>query len=241
MLKIAICDDEKVFINEFKDILEEYLNKKGILYEINVFYSGEELTDPVMDIHKFDIIFLDIGMKSMDGMSTAKKIRESNKSIYIVFVTVFADFMADGYKVDAVRYILKNKDNLKEAVYECVDAIQEKMHYMVVKKEYAFQEGVKNISLDRLLYVESKLHKLEFYLLEDGMKKYTLYKTLNALEDELSAYRFLRIHQSYLVNMKYIRELVRYKVILYNDISLDIPKARYKEVEKRYVEYRGEF
>ena len=174
-------------------------------------------------------------------MSTAKKIRESNKSIYIVFVTVFADFMADGYKVDAVRYILKNTDNLKEAVYECVDAIQEKMHYMVVKKEYAFQEGVKNISLDRLLYVESKLHKLEFYLLEDGMKKYTLYKTLNALEDELSAYRFLRIHQSYLVNMKYIRELVRYKVILYNDISLDIPKARYKEVEKRYVEYRGEF
>jgi DNA-binding LytR/AlgR family response regulator len=109
-----------------------------------------------------------------------------------------------------------------------------------VKKTFKFNEAEKEVSLDRLLYIESKLHKLEFHVMEDGMKIYTLYKTLNEISDEFAEYDFIRIHQSFLVNLKYIKKVMRYKVILMNQQELSIPKARYKIVKDTFVAYRGE-
>lgn len=240
MLRIAICDDEKYFISEIKEILEKYLVAKGITYEIEAYSSGEKFVELGASINRYNVIFLDINMDDLNGMMVARKVREISKNIYIVFVTAFANYMADGYKVDAVRYILKNIESLTEAVHECMDAIQEKMNYKVIWKEFNFNEGYRKLSLDRLLYIESKLHKLEFYVLEDELTKYTLYQTLNVMDKELSEFDFLRIHQSYLVNMRCIKNLTRYKVLLSNGMSFEIPKARYKDVEKSFVEYKGE-
>jgi len=240
VLRIAICDDEKYFVSEMTEILEKYLEDRGFTYEIESFNSGEKLLELKEEINRYNVIFLDIKMNDLDGMTVARKVREISKEIYIVFVTAFANFMADGYKVDAVRYILKNIESLDEAVYECMDAIQEKMNYKIAWKEFDFNEGYRKLSLDRLLYIESKLHKLEFYVMENKLVKYTLYQTLNVLENDLSEYGFLRTHQSYLVNMRYIRSLKRYSVLLCNGIRLEIPKARYKHVEDVYAAYRGE-
>ncbi len=240
MLRIAICDDEKYFISEIKEILEKYLVTKGITYEIEAYNSGEKFVELGASINRYHVIFLDINMDDLNGMMVARKVREISKNIYIVFVTAFANYMADGYKVDAVRYILKNIESLTEAVHECMDAIQEKMNYKVIWKEFIFNEGYRKLSLDRLLYIESKLHKLEFYVFEDELTKYTLYQTLNVIEEELSEFDFLRIHQSYLVNMRCIKNLTRYKVLLSNGMSLEIPKARYKDVERSFVEFKGE-
>ena len=142
--------------------------------------------------------------------------------------------------MDAVRYIVKNNVNFSEQVYECMDAISEKMNYVVKKKTFHFNEGTRNISLERVLYIESRLHKLEFYIMEDKLSRYSLYGTLNDMERELADDAFVRIHQSYLVNMKYIESVSRYKAALSNGVSLEIPKARYRQVEETYVAYRGE-
>ena len=126
MIKIAVCDDEKYFINEITEILENYLEKSGITYDIDSFNSGEKFIELKEGINRYNVIFLDISMNDLDGMQVARRVREINKDVYIVFVTAFANFMADGYKVDAVRYILKNIESLTEAVHECMDAIREK-------------------------------------------------------------------------------------------------------------------
>ena len=96
------------------------------------------------------------------------------------------------------------------------------------------------MSLERLLYIESRLHKLEFYIMEDQLNKYSLYGTLNDMEAELADNNFVRIHQSYLVNMKHIAKVSRYEVLLSNGIKLEIPKVRYKFVEETFVSYKGE-
>ena len=150
------------------------------------------------------------------------------------------EFTLEGYKVDAVRYILKNNVNFSEQVYECMDAISMKMNYVVQKKTFNFNEGTRNISLERLLYIESRLHKLEFHIMEDKLNRYSLYGTLNDMERELADDAFVRIHQSYLVNMKYIVNVSRYKAELNNGVRLEIPKARYRQVEETFVAYRGE-
>jgi two-component system response regulator LytT len=90
------------------------------------------------------------------------------------------------------------------------------------------------------LYIESKLHKLEFHVMEGDLKAYTMYGTLNALEQELEEHGFVRIHQSYLVNIKYIKNVVRYKAILVNGDELAIPKARYAHVKSQLTEEQGQ-
>lgn len=240
MLRIAICDDEKIFRDKIKEILSDYMQKNGILCEINTFGSGKDFVDLGIEMIKYKIVFLDVNMDNMDGIETAQKIREVSNEMFIVFVTAYATYAFDGYKVDAVRYILKNNVNFEESVYECIDAINTKMNYVVNRKTFHFNEGIKNVSLDRLLYIESQLHKLEFYIMEDKLNKYTLYGTLNEIEKEFAGTDFVRIHQSYFVNMKHIRKISRYKVLLSNGIQLDVPRARYKYVEETFVTYKGE-
>ena len=90
-------------------------------------------------------------------------------------------------------------------------------------------EGTRKVSLNRILYIESKLHKLEFHVMEDCLQKYTLQGTLNEIDDKFAGNDFLRIHQSFLVNnLNSLKNISRYRVLLNNGILLDIARARYK-------------
>lgn len=241
MLNIAICDDEKYFRNEIRGILEKYLSAEGIVCSIDDFASGEELTDLGIEIQKYNIVFLDINMDRMDGIDVARKIREKSKDIFIVFVTAYIDYTIEGYKVDAFRYILKNNSMLEGSVKECLDSIREKMAYEVEQREFDFSEGKKTVSLERILYVESNLHRLFFHIMDDSLNKYTIYMTLDDLEKEFEGKGFIRIHQSYLVNAKHVNSISRYCLTLDNGIKLNIPRARYNDVQKMITEYKGAF
>ena len=84
------------------------------------------------------------------------------------------------------------------------------------------------------------MHILEFHVIEDEETVYTMYETLNVMDDTLSENGFIRTHQSYLVNVKHIKNVVRYKLILTNGAEMSIPKVRYTEVKKKFVAYQGE-
>lgn len=239
MLNIAICDDEKYFRNEIRGILEKYLSAEGIVCSIDDFASGEELTDLGIEMQKYDIVFLDINMDQMDGIDAARKIREKSKDIFIVFVTAYIDYTIEGYKVDAFRYILKNNNMLEGSIEECLDSIRERMAYEVEQREFDFSEGRRTVSLERILFVESNLHRLIFHIMEDSLKQYTVYKTLDEMEKEFEGKGFIRIHQSYLVNVQHVNSISRYYLILDNGTRLSIPRARYNEVQKLIAEYKG--
>ena len=186
MLRIAICDDEKLFRENIKKYVLKYLSEKDISSEIDMFNSGKELLGLGTDLLGYNIIFLDINMDEIDGIMTAHKIREYSMDIYIVFVTAYVNYSLEGYKVDATRYLLKNTINFDESIYECMDTILHKMNYIVLKKYFKFNECEKNVQVDRILYIESRLHKLEFYIMEDKLKKYSIYGKLDELEKELT-------------------------------------------------------
>lgn len=239
MFRIAICDDEKQFINYLKELISDYMTQNGYTCRFDTFGSGEEFVSQGINILNYTIVFLDINMDRMNGVETAKKIREINKELFIVFVTAYVDYALEGYKLDVTRYLLKD-NHMKNAINECLDTIIEKINYVVVKKTFNFYEAEKKIVLERLLYIESRLHKLIFFVMEEELKTYTMYATLNDIEIELKDYGFIRIHQSFLVNLKYIRNVLRYKAVLSNGTELSIPKARYRQVKDAFIAYQGE-
>lgn len=240
MLRIAICDDESLFTEEIKELISDYMVEKGSIFEIDIYNSGEALVELGIEIVKYAVVFLDINMENVDGIMTAEKIRKVSSEVFIVFVTAYVDYSLEGYRLDVIRYLLKGSTNFQSKINECMDAIMDKMNYSVKKKEFDFKEGRKEVSLERLLYIESKLHKLEFHVMEEDIKVYTMYETLNIFETRLAENDFIRIHQSYLVNVKHIRNVVRYKAILTNGVELSIPKVRYMDVKKRFIAYQGE-
>lgn len=240
MFRIAICDDESYFRQDLQDFVSSYMIDKGYIFQIDPFSSGKEFLSLGIEMLKYNIVFLDINMDEIDGVTTAKKLREVSQDVFIIFVTVNVEYAFEGYELDVTRYLLKENRNLKDSIVECLDAIIQKMNYTVIKKSFKFGDAEKQISLDRLLYVESKLHKLEFHVMEEDMTLYSMYETLNAIESELKDFGFIRIHQSFLVNLKYISNVMRYKVMLTNGDELIIPKARYREVKDAFIEYQGE-
>lgn len=240
MFRIAICDDEVLFTEELKELLCGYMTEKGFVFEIDTYSSGEALIKLGIEIVQYKVLFLDINMTKINGIMTAEKIRKISREIIIVFVTAYVDYSLEGYRLDVVRYLLKGNANFQNKVNECMDAIMDRMNYSVIKRKFDFKEGKKELSLERLLYIESNLHKLEFHVMEDTMKIYTMYDTLNMLEKKLSEHNFIRIHQSYLVNIKHIKNVVCYKVILTNGLELSIPKVRYTEVRKKFIAFQGE-
>ena len=240
MFKIAICDDENLFTEELKELISGYMMEKGLVFKIDTYSSGEALVKLGVEVVQYTVVFLDINMEKVDGIKTAEMIRKVSREVFIVFVTAYVDYSLEGYRLDVVRYLLKGNANFQSKVNECMDAIIDKMDYSVTKREFDFQEGRKEISLERLVYIESKLHILEFHFVEDQKTVYTMYETLNVMDDMLSENGFIRTHQSYLVNAKHIKNVVRCKVILTNGTEFPIPKARYTEVKKKFIACRGE-
>lgn len=249
MIVVAVCDDEKPFLRMMKEHIEAYFIQRDVEHTVECYTSGKELISRSTTASRIDIIFLDINIEEMDGTEVAKEIRKYSSEVFIVFVTAYVKYSLEGYKVDAVRYILKNNGGLEESIEECLNTIIKKMNYSIPIKHFIFNECEKNINVEHIMYIESNLHKLEFHILEDSAKSYTMYDTLNNIEEELSNNLFVRVHQSQLVNLKYITELKEHSekmqgartVVLSNGEELIVPKARFKTVKRAFVAYMGEF
>ena len=235
MLQIAICDDEKYYREEIRRLVEDWLEEKGMEYAIHLFASGEEFLIQNENLVRYDCIFMDINMNERDGIEAAMQIRSYHSKTQIVFVTAFIQYVLEGYKVDAVRYIMK--DTLKTAVPECMDAVWKRLRLAQVT--FHFVEGEKTLYTDNILYVESRRHKSIFHYMESGMTEYQIYSKLDEIEQKLYEYGFLRIHKSYLVNMKHMRRVSNYEAMLDNGECLSVPRLRFQKVKEAYVEYKG--
>ena len=238
-MKIAICDDEREFLENVGLAIETYLNEKGLEYNIDLYNSGKVIMELRENIVSYDVVFLDINMPEVSGLEVAEWIRTYSDNVNIVFITAIISYAIQGYKYNAVRYILKNERQLKASIYECMDAILDKISSSHKTKTIDFCGGSCEVLVNQIMYIESNKHKLLFHIIGKDPEDYSIYSTLNDVEKEYIEADFLRVHQSYMVNMKYISKLVRYYVILENGERISIPKVRYREVADSYIAYRG--
>ncbi len=249
MLNIAICDDEEYFNDKIYSIVKEWFNNNEIDVNICTYKSGEAFMQSKLD--RLDIAFLDISMGQMNGIDMARKIRKCNADVYIVFTTAYMEYVLKGYEVEAIRYILKDMDTFQIKLEESLSTITKKLKYPVECRQYDFIEQTKSVRLNALIYIESDLHKLKFHIqnnkenettngTENVADVYTLYGKLNDIESEYADRGFIRIHQSYLVNIRHIKNIKRYSVLMSDGSVLGIPKNKYKDIERKVIEYKGE-
>ena len=105
--KIAICDDLESDRDYLKDLLNKWANDYSHLLNVDTFSSAESFLFHYEEAKDYDILLLDIEMGLMDGVSMAKKIRQDNDTVQIIFITGYSDYIAEGYEVNALHYLMK--------------------------------------------------------------------------------------------------------------------------------------
>lgn len=236
MLRVAVCDDEKTFRDYFIQTINDYFQERKIPHAIHGFSSGEDLIREV-GTAGVDVAFLDISMGGMDGIEAAKLLRERNRNICIILVTGHMNYVLEGYKVRALRYLVK--DQFDASFEEYMEAVLKQFHLHTDELCFSFIGGAVYLTSNEIGLVESREHRLLFYGPEGGLLGQMTEK-LDTVEETLSAYEFLRVHKSYLVNMKYITQINHYRLYLSSGTELSVPKARYPEVKMKYAMYKGE-
>ncbi len=233
MLKVAVCDDEPEICEYLKAQVLDFFADGDVDGNVSVFNDGLPLVRAYEDsVADFDMILLDITMKQCDGLSAAKKIREYNSDVMIVFVTASAEYVFSGYEVRAFRYILKPEllHGFRRVFGECVAELTKKDESV-----FSFQTGADTVSipLREILYFESDRRKISIVCLNE--KEYTFYGKLDNIENRLKKQDFVRCHQSFLVNTKKILSLRGTKLSLVNETEIPVSKRRTKETSEAFL------
>lgn len=228
MVKIGICDDEPEMRKPLRQILEQVLQLQGVEYLISESESGEELNAGIscLDI---DILFLDIEMRSLDGIETAKLLRRKGMKGIIIFVTAYPDFVFQGYEVHAFHYILKpyRKEKIEEVLRQALHELDlSKERYFVIEQK----ARVIRIPLSQTIAFKSDRRKVEALLEEDFV---AFYGRIDEVCRELPSC-FIRIHNRYIVNLNYVTTLERDRCIL-GSRSFPVSRAFRQELETAFA------
>ena len=234
-MNILICDDDKKDLTKLRDMIEKYDKEKRIGMSISECGSGEELLKAISKNADIDAIFLDINMDDMDGLTVAKNIREKNEDVPIVLVTAYMNYALDGYKVRASRFLIK--DDLDKTFSECMDDLCHEKKRKSNKILLSCVGGEVCLQASDILLIETAGHKNTIRLKNES---YQIYKKLDDMEEQLKSHGFLRVHNSFLVNMDHIRNINNYVLTMDDGRQLPIPRARYKEVRRIFALFAGE-
>ena len=233
-MKIAVCDDDKKDREALISLLREYEQSRGKGFDIEEYDSGEVLLENNAALQDCQIIFLDINMARLSGLEAAVAIKNLYPKILIVLVTAYMNYALEGYKVKASRFLVK--DDLSLTITECMDALVGEIEQETQIIEVPFVEGNIKLKVSDIIYIETAKHKNVFYTKESS---YSIYKKLDEIENELQSFGFVRVHLSFLVNMRYVRKISSYVMTLTTGKEISVPKARYAEVKKQYTLYKG--
>lgn len=234
MLEIAIVEDEESYRKILSEYLEKYSRETGDEIHISAFTDGDEIVENYTA--KYDIILMDIEMQFMNGMDAARKIREADTSVIIIFITNMAQYAIQGYEVDALDYVLKpiSYFAFSQKIQRAVGRMKKREeHYInIVSKS-----GVNKVAVSEIGWIESEGHRL-IYHAKDQVYESTL-NSLKELENELKDYNFFRCNKGYLVNLAHVRAIRDGWAILTNG-QVMISRAKKMEFQKALTAYAGE-
>jgi len=234
MITIAVCDDSEAVVNHLSSLLEHYTQETGQDIKIYKFNSGMELLDQYNG--NYDIIFLDIKMPHMNGLEVASSIRIRDPSVSIIFLTSLVHHALDGYKVQALNYIIK-PISFKRLKIELDDWLHKQSRdqepFVVIKND----KGSYKVLLKDLAYIETSNRNA---LVHTKSENLICYKKLKVLETELGNNGFSRCHSSYIVNLAYIENIEKTDAKLITGDIVPISQTKRKDFMQKLARYWGD-
>lgn len=239
-MRVAVCDNSQEDRAKIKGLIEEYGRKKEQPIEMKEYASGNMLREDASWLRECGIAFLNMNAEETGLLKTAKRLKESYPKLYVILVSDRMSDALDGYRVKAERFLVK--EDIETTLPECLDEVFRELAQKNKKLSFSFVEGEQLLDVSDLLYVETDRHKNIFYTARDS---YRIYKKLDEIEQQLAPHGFVRVHRSFLVNMRYVKKISSYVLYLAqgadgveNTVEISVPKSRYAYVKREYAAYQ---
>lgn len=229
MIRAAICDDEKYFLQELSEKVTDYFCKNQIEISMNKYADGNTLLNSEAD---FDIVFLDIRMSEPDGIETARKLRLRGYGGYLIFVTVLRDEVFGAFEFGAFDYLVKPLDekrfrSMMDRLIKSIRANRQRL-FVQTKGEQRL------LTFGEILYCEVIGHKIELHLTDGSVITY--YDKIDDLEKKLDS-RFFKSHRSFLVNLEHVRGCRQGLIALEGEIKVPLSRLRAEDFRKTLTEF----
>ncbi len=233
-MRVAICDDEQVQLSLLQKYLLAWGEEHRIPINTNLFPNGESFLFSWEEDKEYDLLMLDIEMEKINGMELAGILRQQDEEIPILFITGYDSYMAQGYEVSALHYLLKPVN--KEKLFAVLDRLQKQRERQTKEEKVLFQteEGKLSLPISQIWFIEASAHQCILYTQE---QEYLLKQTISAVERLLEGKKeIIRCHRSYLVNLQHISAIVKNEIILDNKERLPISRNLSKEVNQAFIQ-----
>ena len=229
--RVAIVDDSNIDAEYVQSILESWAQDRRAGVQAQRFASAENFLFHYAEDKEWDILLLDIEMGAMDGISLAKRIRQDNETVQIVFVTGFGDYISEGYEVSALHYLMKpvKQDKLFAVLDRAVAAIQKTERVVLLPVD----GEMLRLPVGQIEYVEAFSHAVAVTTEADTIQVKMPISEIEKLLGE----GFVRCHRSYLVGLKYIARLSKTEVILDSGKALPLSRSAAAFVHKAFISY----
>lgn len=235
-MRIALCDDQREFLDKIKSYLKEYEKNHEYVINIVTFQNGKELIDFYKENQHIDLIILDILMEKMDGIQVARKIREYGSRTKIAFLSSTDRYSLQGYLVNACRYWVKPMSYTmfkNEMDTICSEIEEDKKLYFIEK----IGTTTKLIYFSDIIYIETFKRKIMIHTVHE---KIITSQNMKSYEMLLNSGDFYRCHAAYIVNMSYIKEISGLEIKLKNKESVFISKNKKKDFLEAFACFTGE-
>lgn len=232
MIHIAIVEDEKRYQEQLYQYIIRYEQEYEEKIKLHFFVDGDEILDHYAAV--YDIIFMDIQMKRLNGMDTARRIRKLDENVILIFITNMAQYAIQGYEVNALNYILKpiSYFPFSQELDKAVKKLKKKReNYITIMQD----QGLVKLHTDQISYVESLGHNLTVH---SDKGEYTFRGTMKEMEDKLKDSGFIRCNSGYLVNLRYV-QAVKQSIVMVAGAELPVSRSRKKIFMEALTDYMG--
>lgn len=225
--RMAVCDDDAAVGEYIKNLVLTWANSAQVTVDISVFHSAQALL--FEGCRAFDVFLLDIEMPGQNGMELAKTIRAEHETAVIVFITGYADYIAQGYDVSALHYLMKpiDKQKLFSVLQKARDVLGRQEQCLVL-------EGageIHRIPLRDIRFLEVSGNYVTVHAKEDVKIK----KPLSELQAQLDE-RFVRTGRSFAVNVAYVRRVTKTEVVLSSGETVPLSRGMYEPLNRAIIE-----
>lgn len=229
-MQVAIVDDDTKMRQQLSEYVRRYAEESGNPMKVECFPSGVELLRGYRQKH--DIIILDVDMPGLNGMDTARQLRQVDLQTVILFVTNIAQYAINGYEVDAVDYMIK-----PVGYYDFSLRFQKAVRRgkMDMGRQLALEtaEGITRIAVADILYLESQGHYVIFHTRD---REYRVRSNLKNHEEELRNLNFRRTHKSFLINLRHLENVLSNEVVVSGE-KVPLGRAHRDAVISDFMQY----
>ena len=226
--RVAIVDDSATDTKFVQGILYSWADQRQANIQAEVFPSAESFLFRYAEDKDWDILLLDIEMGAMDGVTMAKRVRQDNEAVQIVFITGYSDYIAEGYEVAALHYLMKpvNREKLLMVLDRAMEKRKQEERCLNLE---AYGEMVR-IPFYEIRYLD--VH--QNYVTVHAKADYTVKRTLGDFEKELDD-RFCRVGRGMILNLKYIQRVTKTEVRLSDGTVLPLPRGAYEPLNRAII------